>query len=88
MANVIGFSALIALILLIGGYIGWTIRDTRAERDQFAAEAARDDATDRALGIHRCSEIGNAFGGYNCVCGRPWLDSLGGCLVAPREEER
>lgn len=38
--------------------------------------------------VHRCSEIGNAFGGYNCVCGEPWLDTLGGCMAAPREVDR
>lgn len=33
------------------------------------------------LFAHGPSEIGNAFGGYNCFCGEPWLVSLGGCMA-------
>ncbi|HCT81186.1 MAG TPA: hypothetical protein DGT23_32375 [Micromonosporaceae bacterium] len=35
---------------------------------------------------HECSEIGNALGGYDCICGEPWLDSFGGCFNAPKEQ--
>jgi hypothetical protein len=35
--------------------------------------------------VHECSEDGNLCGGYDCTCGSPWLESLGGCMVAPRE---
>lgn len=31
--------------------------------------------------VHGASDYGNAFGGYNCTCGEPWLDTLGGCSV-------
>ena len=33
--------------------------------------------------LHECSEEGNAFGGYNCTCGQPWLDTLGCCQADP-----
>lgn len=33
--------------------------------------------------VHQPSDSGNAFGGCNCACGEPWLDSLGGCMVSP-----
>jgi len=36
-------------------------------------------------GRHECTEIGNMFGGYNCTCGEPWLDAMGGCQVAKRQ---
>ncbi len=29
---------------------------------------------------HQCSEVGNAFGGYDCECGAPWLTD--GCPAA------
>jgi len=28
---------------------------------------------------HGCSQVGNAFGAYNCFCGEPWLDR--GCMA-------
>lgn len=31
--------------------------------------------------VHACSENGNAFGGYDCTCGEPWL--AGGCMSQP-----
>ena len=33
--------------------------------------------------LHECGEEGNAFGSYNCTCGQPWLDTLGGCQADP-----
>jgi hypothetical protein len=33
---------------------------------------------------HECSENGNAFGGYNCTCGEPWLTN--GCMTQPTPE--
>jgi hypothetical protein len=30
---------------------------------------------------HGCSGVGNALGGYDCLCGQPWLDALGGCMA-------
>ena len=29
--------------------------------------------------IHYCTDYGNCFGGYNCSCGDPWVDSERGC---------
>jgi hypothetical protein len=29
--------------------------------------------------VHECSEDGNAFGGYDCTCGQPWL--RWGCMT-------
>jgi hypothetical protein len=37
---------------------------------------------------HGPSEVGNAFGGYNCFCGEPWLDTLGGCMAGGLTYER
>lgn len=34
--------------------------------------------------MHQVSEVGNMFGGYDCLCGDPWLDTLGGCGEARR----
>lgn len=34
--------------------------------------------------VHKVSDTGNAFGGYSCECGEPWLDSFGGCLYLRR----
>lgn len=36
------------------------------------------------LGRHDCSDVGNAFGGYDCKCGEPWSSGAGslpaGCV--------
>lgn len=43
-----------------------------------------DEDRDRAVGIHRPSSNGNMFGGYDCVCGEPWLTTY--CLGSPSDE--
>ena len=57
----------------------WCLEHSPAGYDCFC-----DEALDLANGLHRASGVGNAFGGYNCVCGEPWLDTLGGCVNGPR----
>lgn len=37
--------------------------------------------------VHTCSDYGNMMGGYNCTCGEPWLDTLGGCSVGGSKVE-
>jgi hypothetical protein len=35
--------------------------------------------------VHQPTDIGNAFGGYNCACGRSWLDTFASCAAGGRE---
>jgi hypothetical protein len=41
-----------------------------AEHDTQGYHCACDERRDRAAGIHRASGLSDAFGGYECVCGR------------------
>lgn len=36
---------------------------------------------------HGPTEVGNAFGGYDCVCGEPWLPEYDRCTGALRVDE-
>lgn len=47
---------------------------------------ACDEERDRAAGIHRASGIGNAFGGYECVCGEGSFTVKFGCIGGRGEE--
>lgn len=73
-----------------------SIDDLTADRDRLARELAtmtvtaeeRQDKIEHLLRAvkHECSEIGNAMGGYDCVCGSYWSESSGGCTFTPKEQ--
>lgn len=48
---------------------------------------ACDEDRDRAAGIHRPGSVGNAFGGYDCVCGGAWLTTFNTCTGPPMTVE-
>lgn len=70
----------------------WAVDTVRAAAPLLTAERERIEELEARIEHllaairHECSEIGNAMGGYDCVCGDPWVESFGGCLNAPAGE--
>jgi hypothetical protein len=56
------------------------------EHDPQGYHCACDEGRDRAAGIHRASGLGNAFGGYVCVCGNGSWTMKSGCTSGGRSD--
>ncbi|WP_431800348.1 hypothetical protein [Microbacterium kunmingense] len=75
----------ISLMITSDGYSD-AISEEMAEEQWDRALAAHNAEVLRAAAerMHQVTEVGNMFGGYDCLCGDPWLDTLGGCGEARR----